>query len=561
MGKSRRRGTKKPLTVEGLGGVFKFEVYGYSVFKTKLIEEGLNMDLHSLVKDFSTTPFLFVGSGFSRRYYDLPDWEGLLKIFVQRLSGDEFAFNKYTSTAESLINSGREGVRLAVVAGLVMQDFDKRWYEEPSFRQVKDDYKPFVKNGQSPFKVEIAQYIDEHSIPVENMRDELAKLKELSNRSLAGIITTNYDRLLEVETEGYKSFVGQEELIFSALQGWAEIYKIHGSVTDPSTILITDKDYREFKEFSPYLTAKLMTIFMEYPIIFMGYSLTDPNIRIILEDLGKCLSKKNLEKLQSRFIYVEHKRGQQDVELFEHTVSIGDDHIHMTGIRTDNFMAIYEAISKKRASLPAKVIRMFKQDFYTFALTNEPTARIRVAPIDDARIDDEELVLALGKASDFALKGLSGLTSREWYQHIVLHDLDFTADDILTCAFPALYRANNVLPLNMLINEATGDYPECIECRCTNFDDIIHGGYKKYRDRRHIPVRSVKGIIETFQNDTHKIIYEIPYLNESEIDVNELEEYLVGLFRQKGLYDSLSSNDRSDVNRLVRIFDYLKYGR
>ena len=162
------------------------------------------------------------------------------------------------------------------------------------------------------------------------MRDELAKLKELSNRSLAGIITTNYDRLLEVETEGYKSFVGQEELIFSALQGWAEIYKIHGSVTDPSTILITDKDYREFKEFSPYLTAKLMTIFMEYPIIFMVYSLTDPNIRIILEDLGKCLSKKNLEKLQRRFIYVEHKRGQEDVELFEHSVAIGVDHILMT---------------------------------------------------------------------------------------------------------------------------------------------------------------------------------------------------------------------------------------
>lgn len=78
----------------------------------------LKMDLSSLVKDFSTTPFLFVGSGFSRRYYGLPDWKGLLQIFVQRMSNDEFAFNKYISRAEGLINSGKEGILLAVTAGL-----------------------------------------------------------------------------------------------------------------------------------------------------------------------------------------------------------------------------------------------------------------------------------------------------------------------------------------------------------------------------------------------------------------------------------------------------------
>ena len=60
------------------------------------------MDLNELVHEFSTTPFLFVGSGFSRRYYNLPDWKGLLSVFAQRLTDDEFSYNKYVAQAEAL---------------------------------------------------------------------------------------------------------------------------------------------------------------------------------------------------------------------------------------------------------------------------------------------------------------------------------------------------------------------------------------------------------------------------------------------------------------------------
>ena len=176
----------------------------------------------------------------------------------------------------------------------------------------------FVHQEQSPFKVEIAQYIDEHSVPVEDKAEELALLKAISSKSLAGIITTNYDCLLERETDGYKSFVGQEELVFSAIQGWAEIYKIHGSITNPGSIVITESDYQHFMEYCPYLASKLMTIFMEYPIIFIGYSLSDPNVRIILQSIVKCLTKENLERLQDRFIYVEWEANKNEVSIFYH---------------------------------------------------------------------------------------------------------------------------------------------------------------------------------------------------------------------------------------------------
>ena len=52
------------------------------------------------------------------------------------------------------------------------------------------------------------------------------------------MITTNYDTFFESIFDGYKTFVGQDELIFSQLQGIAEIYKIHGSVDKADTIVI-----------------------------------------------------------------------------------------------------------------------------------------------------------------------------------------------------------------------------------------------------------------------------------------------------------------------------------
>ncbi len=278
------------------------------------------MNIIDLVESFNTTPFLFLGSGITRRYYDLPDWKGLLEHFAQEIMEDDFAYSQYENRASK--EECPMGL-LPKVAELVQADYDEVWFKNPSVRNVNGDVLDKIKGGVSPFKAEVAEYIMKNSTEVEAYKDEMLMLSKLASNNLAGVITTNYDTFLESYFEGYTKYVGQKQLIFSAIQGIAEIYKIHGSIEEPESLIINERDYIDFDKNSEYLAAKLMTIFMEYPIVFMGYSINDNNIQKILGSIVNCLDMEQLDILRNRFVFVEYQKGKVGAEVTPYTIMIG----------------------------------------------------------------------------------------------------------------------------------------------------------------------------------------------------------------------------------------------
>lgn len=517
------------------------------------------MTLQEVVARFNTTPFLFAGSGITRRYYGLPDWKGLLQEFSHRINKDRFAFRAYESKATEL---GFTSGPLPKIATLLQQDFDEAWYKSPEIRTLSEAELALVENGASPFKVEIAAFLKKHSSVLPEFQTEVGKLIAISKKNIAGVITTNYDSFFEHLFSDYKTFVGQDELVFSSIQGIAEIYKIHGSVSNPDSIVITEKDYTVFNDKGRYLAAKLMTIFMEYPIIFIGYSLTDKNIQNILSDIVVCLPESKIAALQERFVFVEYDENTPNVVVSTHSIDLGGKLIQMTKLTLSDFGILYHALAAKKAALPMKILRCFQEDIYTFAITREPGPLLQVANIDDEHINDEQLAISIGLSKNGVYGYKQLVDDNKWYRNVVtdeFRDLGYSYDKLLEFAYPEIVKSvTGRLPVCKYLANATKRFPEIESTVPKRFDELVTKTNLKYRYTT-VKYTSVKDLWKQEHTNPARMYRLLVTFPEDKMDAEQLGEVLRKLFDSDK--DALSNNpkSRADIKRLIRMYDYLKW--
>lgn len=283
-------------------------------------------DLEAHLKGFATAPFLFVGSGFSRRYLQLETWSDLLAHFAE-MTGKPYAY--YVTSADG---------DLPRVASALADTFHDVWWQDARFADSRDRFgKGALVTREGPLKVEIARHVDGAltRLPTEG---ELAQEIELLGEAVIdGVITTNYDRLLEQVFDDYKVYTGQDQVLFSDPQGIGEIYKIHGSADDPESLVLSAADFTRYRDRNPYLAAKLLTIFVEHPVLFMGYSLTDANIREILVSVARCLTSENLPRLQDRLIFINWNPDAIEATFARSMMSIEGIAIPVITVETASF--------------------------------------------------------------------------------------------------------------------------------------------------------------------------------------------------------------------------------
>lgn len=500
------------------------------------------------IQETGHQPFLFVGSGFSKRYMNTEKWDELLKVFCKEYSDNDFQYNVYSNQVEEKDYYGRQ----PAIAKLLEKDYNDAVLTLKKYQEFRFNHKGQLNNNDSALKIAISEYLLKAQYDSTNKEIEL--LRQLGKRSLSGIITTNYDILLEQLFPEYTVYVGQEELLFNNISGIGEIYKIHGSVTKPNSLILTSADYLEFEKNASYLIAKLLTIFLEYPVIFMGYSLSDRNIKNIFKTISECLTQEKLDQLKDRLIFVEYSKTEQ---LSEFDIQFDRNNIKMNKISTTDFARIYKVISETKSKYNPVILRQLRRDIYEMA--NNVQTLDKIVAVGFENLDDitkiKQFVLGVGVAKNGHI-----IKAEQLYEDIVFDNQYFNPDLVIEEYLPELLKNNSGgLPMYKYLNNYQKEIFERVKenvLKHRTIDSFLNQQLRiqKANYRKSIYDLSVNGIIK---NETMELAYKkLIFLEEKEIQIDELKEYLQKYIKT---YTPSCLKNNPELKRLIRIYDLVKY--
>jgi hypothetical protein len=112
------------------------------------------------------------------------------------------------------------------------------------------------------------------------------------------IITTNYDRLFETAYEDKAQVIFSNEHVPYIDKDKVQIFKVHGDLTKPDSVILTTSDYNNFFK-SGAEQNLIWTVVKERVatkrILFIGYNLADPNVDVIFSKITDALGENRKE--------------------------------------------------------------------------------------------------------------------------------------------------------------------------------------------------------------------------------------------------------------------------
>lgn len=528
-----------------------------------MTEEDLQARVKEIIDQTDAAPFLFVGTGMSKRYIDAESWNDLLR-WTASLTGESFSYYEQQAKRKSAPDESNLSPR---IGSLIDDAFNEVWWRREEYEEERERLERRDAIPESPLKLQVAEHmrdISQRSFP-EKHEEEIQVLRDAT---IDGIITTNYDTILENRLfPDYTAYTGQDEVIFAEQHAVAEIYKIHGSATDPDSLVLTREDYNTFENRNRYLAAKLITIFLEHPVIFLGYSISDPNIQTVLYEIIRCLDEERLNTLGDRLIFVEYNRDDEPPRVGPHSRQVGGRDLHLTRVIAHDYTPIFQALAERKRHLNAKLVRQVKEEMYDLVRTNDPQGQLHVLDIEDLdEYDDVEIVVGVGVREQLARRGLKRIEIDELFRDLVLGGGEFNAlaDEVVTVTIrdwlderkllTPLYKylsLGELLDDNQLPLEAELQ-PRVLEVAKMQRDRFEYGGVsdstkEAYRERE------IQSVLEEYQEDPIGACRYLTLIRDP--DVETIREFL-----QENLDLLDNKNGRTPFKRLACIYDRINYG-
>ena len=521
----------------------------------------MNSELLKVFEALSA-PYLFVGSGFSRRYCGAPSWQELLMRLAKETRADkEYPFASYKSEEED----AEPSIIYPRIATKIERDYNRLFFEGGIKKGEEHAQVDYEKSGESPFRRHLAHIFSEiskTSLPPD-LEEELSDLGVIAKHSVNGVITTNYDGFLESIFPDYDVYIGQEDLIFSQSTGVAEIYKIHGCYTNPRSLVFTDADYAGFEKRKAYLTAKLLSIFMENPVIFFGYSANDSDIRGIFESIANCLSAEHLMQLGKRIIFVDYSEETPGTTVATAFMLLNDKNMSYTHILTNSYLPIFKRLLKVKRNYDPRILRRLKKDVYSTITTNDAVDVVKVildGDFFDANYQFKYNALVGLSVSDHG--GHNVLTSEDVYRNVIRQDGGIEIKSFVESWLVGKMTTNEY-PVFFYVRQYLEKYshatlPETISEYIKNhstFESFLNKGIRRgKKNRKHSTILQLKEEWVNLKNRYTKVMY----LDEEELNEGKLLAFLREHMEECPDCLQPGAEYTTDLRRLIRICDYLE---
>lgn len=284
-------------------------------------------------------PIIFVGSGLTRRYLNGDSWDELLN----RLWKYSDSNNSYYARYDELSNMESNTYDVyTMLASELERNFNKNFFngKVPNVNLTPEEAH---ERHISPFKRAIADYFKEieSSKQAKLLTEEESTLTDLLTRA-STIITTNYDCFIENMIGQKNNVIYSGRQLSNLSQDGRVILKIHGSVEEPNSIVITREDYKKMSSSSSssLITSELLERLRNSSILFLGYSLTDHDVQEFLRIVYSGLEMPN-DEILNRVGFVNYLKDEQDIKS---KLEITNNRIPFRAFETDNYLKVYQCI-------------------------------------------------------------------------------------------------------------------------------------------------------------------------------------------------------------------------
>lgn len=220
---------------------------------------------------------LFVGAGVSNTL-NLPTWSQLISKMAEDLQYDDRLFKCY---GDNLILAEYYMIKKGKV-GELRSWMDRNW-------------------------------------DISNDKIKLSKIYEaIVKLNFPLIYTTNYDHCLETAMDywkkEYKKIVNVEDLV-NLNPNITQIVKFHGDFTSDESIVLSESNYFDRLNFESPLDIKLRSDMLGKSILFIGYSLSDINIRFLIYKLDQLWKKSNSDNRPQSYLFLSTPNPIQEEVL------------------------------------------------------------------------------------------------------------------------------------------------------------------------------------------------------------------------------------------------------